>query len=166
MSPIPWFDQAAIPSSRPAYRQSAARKHCPGCRLRHCQRRRAASWTVMSTALNSIASDLPYRPSKKIKISVDKGWKVLTRHSSDDASHRRACADLSPRAGRGCASGGSAVPIQSRLRDFELGDNPRAYDDVHGIVRRHAAFKRRRPTPACKGAPRCRFRLEAWRGGF
>src|SRR5262249_19349386 len=35
-----------IPSSRPAFRQSAARKRCPGCRARHRQSRREASWTA------------------------------------------------------------------------------------------------------------------------
>ena len=89
MSPIPWFDKAAIPPSRPASRQSVARKPCPGCRLRHRQRRRVASWTGMSTALHSIASESLYKPTNKTKRAVDKGWKVLTRRYAPTSPRKR-----------------------------------------------------------------------------
>jgi len=64
-----------MPSSRPADWQSAARRRCPGCRLRHRRSRREASWTAASTALAwvkghhcglSILAHLAFGPTRKL----------------------------------------------------------------------------------------------------
>jgi hypothetical protein len=87
---------ATIPSSRPANVQSAARRCCPGCRLRHRRSRREASWTAPSTALA-----LRYRPKRPPNgVEDDRELVASARHNWTVDRRCHVVGDRQPEAAR------------------------------------------------------------------